>query len=390
MCSHSNASKATTLRTYPKTKRIVVIGLGDAGLLTAIRLPTSYEVVAISSKPCFFSGQELGSRSTHVEEWKDQNRRNYDRFKGLDHVRVIHGIVTDVDLNKQQVTIDDINGHQHLEGYDALLIATGTTNGFWRNARLESYQQVESQLSSQAESFQKAETIAIVGGGPTAVDSASNLKEVYPTKSILIFFSQSKVLSGYPERTRDDIQRILTEQGAQLHSNHRAKTDGVDIRAIGEGDIHWQTCQQPFSADKILWAVGAVQPNNQCLPKELLDKDGFVEVTPQLYHPTFKDIFAVGDIAASDPNQSSARNFGCDIAAKNIDNFLRDKHHKFKSFHAPQYRWGSIMGLQEKGMRVYSQSGKAFVVRRWFAKKVMFPLIVHKVLFKGIRKSTTK
>jgi len=321
---------------------------------------------------------------------KTLNRRNYDRFKGLDHVRVIHGIVTAVDLKKQEVTIDDIDHHQHIESYDALLIATGTTNGFWRNDKLETYQQVESQLSSQAEIFQKAQTIAIVGGGPTAVDSASNLKEVYPTKSIHVFFSQAKVLSGYPERTRDDVQRILTEQGVQLHSNHRAKTDGVDICAIGEGDIHWQTGQQPFSANKILWAVGAVQPNNQCLPKELLNEDGFVEVTPQLYHPTFFNIFAVGDIAASDPNRSSAKNMGFDIAAKNIDNYLRGKHHKFKSFHAPQYRWGSILGVQEKGMRLYSQSGKAFVVRRWWVKEVIVPHIIHKVIFKGIRSSSAK
>jgi NADH dehydrogenase FAD-containing subunit len=371
-------------------KRVVVIGLGDAGLLTAMRLPTAYEVVAISSKPCFVSGQELGNRLAHVDEWKNLNRRNYDRFKGLDHVRVIHGIVTAVDLKKQEVTIDDIDHHQHIESYDALLIATGTTNGFWRNDKLETYQQVESQLSSQAEIFQKAQTIAIVGGGPTAVDSASNLKEVYPTKSIHVFFSQAKVLSGYPERTRDDVQRILTEQGVQLHSNHRAKTDGVDICAIGEGDIHWQTGQQPFSANKILWAVGAVQPNNQCLPKELLNEDGFVEVTPQLYHPTFFNIFAVGDIAASDPNRSSAKNMGFDIAAKNIDNYLRGKHHKFKSFHAPQYRWGSILGVQEKGMRLYSQSGKAFVVRRWWVKEVIVPHIIHKVIFKGIRSSSAK
>ena len=177
-------------------KRIVVVGLGDSGLLTAIRLPRAYEVVAVSSKPCFVSGQELGTRLAYLEEWKSLNQHDYDRFKRLDHVRIIHGVVTSVDLKQNEVTIDDIDRQQHIERYDALLIATGTTNGFWRSATLESHQQIESQMMSQAETFRKAETIAIVGGGPTAVSAASNLKEAYPTKPVHVFFSRDKLLSG--------------------------------------------------------------------------------------------------------------------------------------------------------------------------------------------------
>jgi len=372
-------------------KRIVVVGLGDSGLLTAIRLPRAYEVVAVSSKPCFISGQELGTRLAYLEEWKSLNQHDYDRFRRLDHVHIIHGVVTSVDLKQQEVTIDDIDHRQHTERYDVLLVATGTTNGFWRSATLESHQQIESQMTSQAETFRKAETIAIVGGGPTAVSAASNLKEAYPTKSIHVFFSRDKLLSGYPESTREDVQRILTEQDVELHSHHRAIVDGVDISVIGSSDIHWQTGQPPFSADKILWALGAIQPNSQCLPKEILNQDGFVEVTPQLHHPDYKNVFAIGDIAASDPNRSTARNAGFVIAAKNIDHFLQGRSHwRFQSFRAPKYRWGSILGVQARGMRIYSPKGRAFVVKQWFTKAVLFPVIVHNFIYKGIRKSDAR
>lgn len=374
-----------------KKKRIVIIGLGDAGLLTAIRLPKKrYEVVAISAKPLFVSGQGLGNRLAHLNDWKQLNHHAYERFKRLDHVRIIHGVATAVNLEEQTVAIQTIDKLELVEGYDALLIATGTTNGFWRNDSLESKGQIENKLSEQAETFKNAETIAIVGGGPTAVDAASNLKQVHPRASVHLFFSRDKVLVGYPEPTRNDIQKILTDQGVELHGNHRANTTGVNIHAIGtNGAIRWQTGQPPFSANKILWAVGAVTPNNGGLPKELLDEQGFVAVTPHLQHPKHPSVFAVGDIAASDPNRSTARNAGFILAATNLDRYLRGKK-TLRSFVAPEYRWGSVLGIQPSGMKIYSPTGKPFLVNKWFAETVLFPYVVQKIIYKGIRKRSTE
>ena len=42
----------------------------------------------------------------------------------------------------------------------------------------------------------------------------------------------------------------------------------------------------------------------------------------------YANVFAIGDIAATDPNRSSARNAGFIVAAKNIDLFLQDKNSK--------------------------------------------------------------
>lgn len=374
-------------------KRVVVIGLGDAGLLTAMRLPKSYEVIAISSKPCFVSGQEVGNRVAQLDSWKELNKRNFDRFQKMDHVKIIHGLVKSLDLKEQTVTIQSIQeDEQHiLESYDALLIATGTTNGFWRNSKLETSQQIEDNLSSQAQKFQSAQTIAVVGGGPTAVSAASNLKIAYPEKSVHLFSSRPMVLAGYADKARTHVQSLLKEQGVELHQNHRAKIDGVDVHEIGSGEIQWQTPEdaKSFSADAILWAVGAIQPNNECLPKELLNDDGFVKVTPQLYHPDFPNVFSVGDICASDPNRSSVRNDGYVIAAKNIDLYLKGKTLKLKSFSAPEYRWGSILGIQPEGMRIYERNGSVVLIKKWLFEKVVFPFIVQKLIYRGVRKASS-
>ena len=48
---------------------MVVAGLGDSGLLTAIHLSRHADVVGISAKPGLVSGQELGMRLTRPDEW---------------------------------------------------------------------------------------------------------------------------------------------------------------------------------------------------------------------------------------------------------------------------------------------------------------------------------
>lgn len=49
--------------------RVVIAGLGDSGLLTAIRLSRFADVVGVSAKPALVSGQELGVRLTRPTEW---------------------------------------------------------------------------------------------------------------------------------------------------------------------------------------------------------------------------------------------------------------------------------------------------------------------------------
>jgi hypothetical protein len=50
-------------------RRVVVAGLGDSGVLTAIRLSGHADVVGISVKPALVSGQELGVRLSRPDAW---------------------------------------------------------------------------------------------------------------------------------------------------------------------------------------------------------------------------------------------------------------------------------------------------------------------------------
>ena len=128
-----------------------------------------------------------------------------------------------------------------------------------------------------------------------------------------------RALTAHHPRIWDSIQRRLTDLGVVLHPGHRAVIPaGFNGDEITRGPASWSTGQPPAIGDAVLWAIGRVRPNTGWLPTEVLDEQGFVRVTPQLRVPERPGVFAVGDVAASDPLRSSARNSADKLLAHNI------------------------------------------------------------------------
>ena len=116
---------------------VVVAGLGDTGILVATRLSRSYRVIAVTTRPALVSGQELGARLTDPERWKHSYFVPLSRFRRLDDVDIHHGRIASVDLHAASVCVQRADGSTEDIRYDALVIATGVSNGFWRDDRVE-------------------------------------------------------------------------------------------------------------------------------------------------------------------------------------------------------------------------------------------------------------
>ena len=140
-------------------QRVVIAGLGDSGVLSAIRLAKHVDIVGISAKPGLVSGQELGERLSRPATWAREHWVPFDRFRGLDRVRAVHGTVTGVDLAARKVFVAKDDGSRQIEDYDVLVISTGVTNGFWRQPTLQS----AAQIGAEPETPDRR---AIIGGGP--------------------------------------------------------------------------------------------------------------------------------------------------------------------------------------------------------------------------------
>ncbi|MFS3127672.1 FAD-dependent oxidoreductase [Nocardioides sp. Bht2] len=363
--------------------RVVVAGLGDTGVLTAIRLARDADVVAISTKPGWLSGQELGLRLARPERWQRDYRIDFDRFRGLDDVRIVRGSAVGLDAVARSVRVRTESGAENEEPYDALVIATGVTNGFWRSPELQNAGQIDRALRAAHEQLAAAARVVIVGGGPAAVSTAAQVAERWPGKQVRLYFPGERALPHHHHRVWEKVAARLLALGVSVHPEHRAVLPSDGPWELATGPVAWSTGQAPTDADVVLWAVGAVRPHTEWLPRELLDARGFVNVGATLQVPGTEAVFAVGDVAATDPLRSSARNQGHKLVADNVRAQLSGR--RMREYRAPRRRWGSVLGAQGDGLTVFAPSGRAFRFPAWSVDPLLQGFVVRRGIYGGVR-----
>ena len=127
--------------------RVLVVGLGDTGVLTAIHLARhDLEVVGVATKPGLVSGQELGLRLADPQRWSEDYWVDFARYRRLDPVRRLAGRAISLDPAARTVTVRTAAGQDLVEAYDALVISTGVSNGFWRRPDLQTREEVDADL----------------------------------------------------------------------------------------------------------------------------------------------------------------------------------------------------------------------------------------------------
>ncbi len=368
---------------------VLVAGLGDTGVLVATRLSRSCHVIGVSTRPALVSGQELGTRLTDLPRWRRTYLVPYRRFRRLDAIDVVHGRIVQTDFKNSAVEIETSTGELRRVNYDAFVIATGVSNGFWRHDRIEDLAAIDTTMGAVNEQLAAASTIAVVGGGATGVSVADNLARSSDAE-VHLFHSGNEPLPGFHPDVRRWIVRRLASDGVSVHPEHRAQIpSGFLGDTLTTDPIDWSSGQEQFSADVVLWAVGAVRPHTSFLPASVLDEDGFVEVDAHLRVIGQANVFAVGDVAASDPLRSSARNWGYRVIVGNVRALLSGHESKFRDFKPAPYRWGSLLGLQSDGLTVVQPNGKRVRIPRPIAQRLLLGTFVQRVLYGGLRRSNS-
>lgn len=363
--------------------RVVVAGLGDTGLLTAIHLARHADVVGISAKPGLVSGQELGLRLARPAEWVRDYWISFDRYRGLDRVRTVHGTLTGLDLASRTVSLVTADGTGTTEPYDALVISTGVSNGFWRRPDLQTSEEVDAGLRAAHARLAGAGSVMVIGGGAAAVSAALNVASAWPDKTVDLYFPGERALPQHHGRVWQVLQRRLRELGVGLHPGHRAVVpEEFDCDDITEGPVAWSTGQDEAKADAVLWTIGKVRPNTGWLPASLLDAHGFVRVDEHLQVPGHPGVFAIGDVAASDPLRNSARSRADHLLAHNVRVALSGG--RMKVFNPSRRRWGSVVGAQQDALEVFAPNGSSYRLRPWSRLQ---PLVVRMAIYKGIRRA---
>lgn len=362
-------------------RRVVIVGMGDTGVLVAIHLAKRADVVGIATKPGLVSGQELGLRLAHPRVWERDYWVPFERFKRLDGIRIVHGSVTGLDLHTRTIRVEGSDGTIEAEPYDALVIATGVSNGFWRTPEVQDVASVTDVVDGSHGTLADARSVMVIGGGAAAVSAAWNIAARWPDTEVDLYFPGKTALKEYHPRVWETLSRRFEQRGVGLHGGHRAiLDDGFAGDRITSDRVEWESGQPAARADAVVWAIGRATPNTDWLPPSLLDEDGYVLVDDHLAVPGAPGMFAIGDVAASDPLRSSARARADGVVARNVMAFLGlDTKARYKPV---RRRWGSVLGAQDNKLEVFSPSGRSMRIGPWAALQ---PWVVSRAIYKGMR-----
>ena len=267
-------------------KRVVVAGLGDVGIPAAIRLARHADVVGISAKPALVSGQELGVRLSRPRRLGPRLLDSVRPVPSAGRVRTVQAALTGVDLAARTVFGRGDDGATIAEEYDALVISTGVTNGFWRRPTLQSAAEIGADLRAAHDRLAAAESVIVVGGGAAAVSSAANMATTWPDKRIDLYFPGERALGGYHPRIWNRIQGRLTELGVGLHPGHRAAlSNGFAGDEITSEPVHGAPASPRLPPTPCSGRSGGCSPTPTGCRRSCSTTSGFVRVTPELRVP---------------------------------------------------------------------------------------------------------
>ena len=312
---HTNGTAAT-----PRRPRVVVVGAGFGGLEAAKTLAGKEADVTIVDRNNYHKFQPLLYQvATAGLDAGEIAHAVRDIFRDKENVHFELGTVRDVDKEARKVVL-----HSGSEiAYDYLILAAGAVSTFFgvEGAREHGFPlknipeaiDLRNHVLRQFERYSRegeaagpgALTFVVVGGGPTGVEMAGALTELFDlvlqgdyhtfdtTQARVILIEMGpRLLAEYSEAQSAYTRRVLEGRGVEVRTSEAVTKVEPDAVTLKSGErIPMQT---------LVWGAGVqASPLADTLGTEQT-KAGRLVVNGDLSLPGHPEIFAVGDLSAGE------------------------------------------------------------------------------------------
>jgi NADH dehydrogenase FAD-containing subunit len=295
-------------------KQIVIIGASRAGqvALNSIlkRFKSTQVFVSVVEKDSDFFWYIGSPRAIIDPEFANKMIYSYDKlFSSPEQGELITASVMSFD--EHIVSLSDGTTLK----YDYLILASGTTFGDGKSV-FKTRPDSEIFLSSR-DKIKTANSVVIVGGGPTGIETAAEIKTYFPEKKVTLIHSGDTLLhaTDLSKASKSRILKKVLDLGIIVALNEK-----VNLETIGSSVVTTFNGAQ-FSCDFSMNAVPNMTPNTKFMPPEILDKAFYVKVKPtlQVDHFNWLHVFSLGDVAATGaPKQVLPIDDMAEVITKNI------------------------------------------------------------------------
>lgn len=287
-------------------KKIVIIGGGIAGGLAAETLQYSGDVTLIDPKD-YFEITWASLRNIVEPSFAEKSVFNHSDYLTNGKLIVSHV----VDINEHDVTTAD---GQDVP-YDYLIVASGHEDTYpkTRDERLKHYQ-------AENEKIIPANSVLIVGGGPSGVELAAEIAVDFPFKKVTLVHNGSRLLEFVNRKASRLAHEWLLSKNVQVLFDQ-----SVDLNAVTEGEktFYRTSTGNTIVADCHFLCVGKPLSGSwlrQTVLKNSIDIQGRLMVNENLRVKGQKNIFAIGDITdILEIKQGYLAQEHARVAAKNIN-----------------------------------------------------------------------
>ena len=293
--------------------RVVIVGGGFAGISAARSLKKAKVRITLIDKNPYSTFQPLLYQvATSTLNPGDITYYLRAIQAGQKNLRVELGEVTAMDHSAKTVTVDGANAVP----YDYLVVATGVAANYFgipgaqenalplytRGHALDVRDRIQGLLDATAKRPGAKIRMAVVGGGPTGVETAGALAEMR-NKDVPVLFPEigadgievvlidmaDRLLGPFDPKSSEYAKRALERRGVKLMFRTAVKEvrkDGALIAPVGGGDETF------LEAAVVLWASGVGVPeavNSWGLPQSAR---GRILVDDRLRAEGFPNVFA--------------------------------------------------------------------------------------------------
>lgn len=305
--------------TTTNSRHVVIVGGGYAGVRLARELDADADVTLIDLKEAFFH-RVASLRAGADADWTFAPFIPYDSL--LVNGRVVRNKAVGVEAEQRRIVL--ATGHR--VPYDVLVIATGAD--YQEPARFTGTTVTEAAASfrDHQRRIAGARSLLVVGGGPSGVELAAELRRANPRAAVTLAHSGQRLLS------RNGTGRMGRQARSWLERHDVKVLLGTSVSAsggVGTG-LRDQT-GGPLDADVVFWTTGTT-PNTLWLRLagrgDWLDERGHVKVDEHLRVLGRRDVFAIGDVNdVSEAKLSPSAVAQGEAAAHNIRAYLGHGKH---------------------------------------------------------------